>query len=199
MVLMINKNETFNNLFVLELANNHWGDLDRGLEIIRQYGEVVKKHGVKAAVKLQFRDPETFIHPDFLDLATKKEGSEVTDAPGSNTRYVEKTLRTVLSEDEYKTLLDEVKKFGMVTMSTPFDEKSVDMCDRLNIEVMKIGSGTTKSPSLLSKVRDLGRPLFPVVVPTLRIWTKWLNCSKKKMSPWRLITAFLFIRQKTVS
>ena len=35
-------NKIFKNLFVLELANNHWGDLERGKEIIRQFAKVVK-------------------------------------------------------------------------------------------------------------------------------------------------------------
>ena len=29
--------QIFENLFVLELANNHWGSLDRGLKIIRDH------------------------------------------------------------------------------------------------------------------------------------------------------------------
>ena len=59
------KNEIFNNLFVLELANNHWGDLKRGKKIIRQFAKVVKENKVKAAIKLQFRDVDNFIHKDF--------------------------------------------------------------------------------------------------------------------------------------
>ena len=34
---MISQNDRviFENLFVLELANNHWGNLERGLKIVR--------------------------------------------------------------------------------------------------------------------------------------------------------------------
>ena len=39
-------NEIFEDLFVLELANNHLGDLQRGLEIIKQHGQVVRFNGV---------------------------------------------------------------------------------------------------------------------------------------------------------
>ena len=53
----IKENQIFNNLFVLEIANNHWGSLDRGMKIINTYGRVVKENGVRAAIKLQFRDP----------------------------------------------------------------------------------------------------------------------------------------------
>ena len=34
--------DLFENLFVLELANNHWGQIDRGLKIVRDYGSVVR-------------------------------------------------------------------------------------------------------------------------------------------------------------
>lgn len=152
------KDDIFQNLFVLELANNHWGDIDRGLRIIREHGKVVQKHGVNAAIKFQFRDTESFIHPDYLDTKVEKGDKEAVQAPGTNTRYIKKTLSTVLSEEDYKTLLDEVKKYGMVTMSSPFDEASVDMCKRLDLDVVKIGSGVAKSWTLLQKILDLGKP-----------------------------------------
>ena len=37
------KHKIFNDLFVLEIANNHWGSLDRGIKIIRDFAQVVKK------------------------------------------------------------------------------------------------------------------------------------------------------------
>ena len=44
--------ELFENLFVLELANNHWGKVERGLKIIRDFGTVVRYNNIKAAIKL---------------------------------------------------------------------------------------------------------------------------------------------------
>ena len=55
----------FDNLFVLEAANNHWGDLARGKKIIQDFGSVVRFNNVKAAIKFQFRDVYNFIHDDF--------------------------------------------------------------------------------------------------------------------------------------
>ena len=49
----------FNDLFVLELANNHWGKLDRGLKIVSDFARVVRFNDVHAAIKLQFRDVVT--------------------------------------------------------------------------------------------------------------------------------------------
>ena len=58
-------NDIFDELFVLEVANNHLGDLQRGLKIIGNYGQVVRFNNVRAAIKLQLRDIDNFIHRDF--------------------------------------------------------------------------------------------------------------------------------------
>ena len=34
--------EIFENLFVLEVANNHWGSVDRGIKIIRDHATAVR-------------------------------------------------------------------------------------------------------------------------------------------------------------
>ena len=61
------KNKIFDNLFVLELSNNHWGSLERGFKIIDDYSKVIRFRGVKAAIKLQFRQVDSFVHKDFRD------------------------------------------------------------------------------------------------------------------------------------
>ena len=51
--------------FVFEMANNHMGQLDHGIEIIRAFGKVIKDFpDFNFAFKLQYRDLDTFIHPD---------------------------------------------------------------------------------------------------------------------------------------
>ena len=60
-------NFDFNNLFVLDLANNHQGSVEHGLKIIKECGKVVRKHNIRAAMKFQFRQYDTFIHPDHLE------------------------------------------------------------------------------------------------------------------------------------
>ena len=66
---MENRNQIFEDLFVLEIANNHWGSIERGLKIIEQFAQVIRFNNVKAALKLQFRDVDNFIHKDFKDRA----------------------------------------------------------------------------------------------------------------------------------
>ena len=77
--MTINRN-VFDELFVLEMANNHWGDLERGLKIVEDFSKVVRYNNVRAAIKLQFRDVDTFIHPEYRER--------------EDVRYIKKTLDT---------------------------------------------------------------------------------------------------------
>jgi len=53
----------FNGLFAYDLANNHQGDLEHALNIINAVGEVNREAAVRGALKFQFRQLDTFIHP----------------------------------------------------------------------------------------------------------------------------------------
>ena len=53
--------DIFDELFVLEMANNHLGDVQRGLKIITAYSQIVRFNNVRAAIKVQIRDVENFI------------------------------------------------------------------------------------------------------------------------------------------
>lgn len=136
----------FENLFVLELANNHWGKIERALKIIDEHGVVVQKNNTHAAIKFQFRDVDNFIHPHFK-LRT-------------DLRYINKTLATKLSWDSYKTMVDRVKGFGMVTMATPFDEFSVDKCMEFDLDIIKIASSDMQDKNLLSKIAETKKPVI---------------------------------------
>ena len=132
--------EVFEDLFVLELARNHWGSVERGKEIVKQYAKVVKENNVRAAIKLQAFDTDNFIHKDFIPKEEEVSDGENTQAPGSHTRYIKKTLATKLSDDEFAELVEAIKKEGLVTMVTPYDERSVDFCGELDVDMMKLAS-----------------------------------------------------------
>lgn len=151
--------EIFNDLFVLELARNHWGSVERGKRIIKEFAKVVKKNNVRAAIKLQAFDTKNFIHKDFLPEEGEVQDGENTQAPGSHTRYIKKTLATSLNDDEFKELVDAIKAEGLVTMVTPYDERSVELCGRLDVDMMKLASSDTGCITLVEKVIELGKPL----------------------------------------
>ena len=136
----------FDDLFVLELANNHWGRLDRGLKIVRDFADVVEANGVRAAVKLQFRDVDRFIHKDFRHRG--------------DIRYIKKTLDTHLSWARLGMLVGAVRQAGLVTMATPFDEASVDRCVDFGVEIVKIASSDIGDWPLLEKIAATGKPVI---------------------------------------
>jgi N-acetylneuraminate synthase len=138
-------NQIFENLFVLELANNHWGSLDRGKKIIREFAKVVKNNRVKASIKLQFRDVDNFIHKDFKN---------------SNSRYIQKTAKTKLSFSEFKELIEYIKKHDCIPMATPFDEISVDWCEQLDLPIIKIASSDINDWILLNKIASVKKPVI---------------------------------------
>jgi N-acetylneuraminate synthase len=134
----------FHELFVLELANNHWGRLDRGLRIVNEFSKVVRRHGVRAAIKLQFREVDDFIHRDFRDR--------------QDIRYIQKTLATHMSWADYRTLVEEIRNQGMITMVTPFDEKSIERCVEMDVDVLKIASSDLNDWPLVAKMVATGKP-----------------------------------------
>lgn len=139
----------FRNLFVLDMANNHQGSVEHGLNIIRQMGAVARKHGVKGVLKFQFRQLNTFIHP-----AHKKD---------SKAKHIDRFLSTELKRDQYQVLVDAVREEGLFAMCTPFDEESVDVITDMGFDFLKIASCSAKDWPLLEKAAAAG---MPVVVST---------------------------------
>jgi len=150
-----NKN-IFHNLFVLELANNHWGSVKRGKKIVKEFAKVVKKHHVKAAIKLQFRDMDTFVHKDYRE---EGDGEDLLNLP-KRSRYIQKTSRTRLTKSEIISLVQYIKDNNCIPISTPFDEKSVDLCVELGLPIIKIASSDINDWLLLNKVADTKKPVI---------------------------------------
>lgn len=134
----------FEGLFVLELSTMHKGSLERGLRIINEFSKVVRKNSVKAAIKLQFRDSDNFVHKDFLHR--------------TDIRYINSIVSRKLSRENYKILVEEIKKNGLLTAVTPFDEESVRFCGELDIDIIKIASSDINDWNLLSEVVKLDKP-----------------------------------------
>ena len=59
------KKNIFDNLIIFEMANNHQGNVEHGIRIIKEMGRLARKHNVRCAVKLQYRNLDTFIHPGY--------------------------------------------------------------------------------------------------------------------------------------
>ena len=136
----------FRGLFTLEMANNHQGSVEHGKKIIKSLAPIVKEAGVKAAIKFQFRDLDTIIHP------AHKESSD--------SKHIPRFLSTRLSKEEFRELFDAAREEGFITMATPSDEVSVDVLNELGVEVIKIASAASVDWPLLEKVVKTGKPII---------------------------------------
>jgi N-acetylneuraminate synthase len=74
------KADIFEDLFVLEMANNHLGKLERGLAIVDKFSKIVRFNNVRATIKIQLRDVNTLIHVNYRQR--------------EDIRYIKKTLHT---------------------------------------------------------------------------------------------------------
>ena len=68
---MKNKN-IFDKLIVLDLANNHFGDLKFAKQIIKEFSKIIRTQKLNTTIKFQFRDLPNFIHvgtifPGYVD------------------------------------------------------------------------------------------------------------------------------------
>ena len=134
----------FNNLFIFEVSKNHAGSVDLGKRLVREFSKVAKDAGVRAAIKLQFQNLDTYIHPQYRS----------NDDPRMK-RY----FSSRLSEEQFKEIVSEIHKEDLISMSTPFDEESVDMLDRLGVRVVKIASSSAKDWPLLKRIVKSEKPV----------------------------------------
>jgi N-acetylneuraminate synthase len=140
------KKFNFDQLFILDLANNHQGDVEHGLRIIRDTAAVIREKGVRASIKLQFRDLDTFIHPDFKEA----------DEP----KHIKRFLGTRMSWDGFRQLVDEIHAQGLVTMATPFDEASIEKIKELGVDIIKIASCSAGDRPLIDAISRAGKPVI---------------------------------------
>lgn len=112
---------------ILDLANNHNGDVAHGKRIVDDLASV-DFHGLQVAIKFQYRDLPNFIHKNFRERRDIK--------------YVDRFLSTHLSWDQFKELKDYIGTKGFLTACTPFDELSVSKVIEHGFDILKVASAS---------------------------------------------------------
>ncbi len=134
-------------LFILEMANNHMGNIEHGERIIREFAEVCKRHPkLQFAFKLQYRDLDSYIHPAMKDRLDVK--------------YVKRFSETRLSQSDFDRLVNCMRTNGFLTMATPFDEKSVKVIESQKLDYIKIASCSFTDWPLLESVVQTNIPVI---------------------------------------
>lgn len=137
-------------LVVLEMANNHMGDLAHGLRVISEFGAVCRQYPeFKFAFKLQYRDLDSFIHPAMKGR--------------DDIKYIKRFSETRLSENDFDTLINQIRKEGFLAMSTPFDNASIDLIRKQKLDILKIASCSFNDWPLLE---DAVATDFPIIAST---------------------------------
>src|ERR1700691_938346 len=131
------KPDLFEDLFVLEMANNHLGKLERGLAIVDKFSKIIRFNNVSAAIKIQLRDVNTLIHAKYRQR--------------EDIRYIKKTIHTAMPPESYAALVTAIRKANAYTCATPFDETSVDLCVNLGIQFLKLASSDLNDWFLIEK------------------------------------------------
>ena len=133
-------------LFIFEMANNHSGSVEHGLRIVKAMQEAAKDFPFHFAVKLQYRDLDTFIHPAFKNRMDLK--------------FVKRFSETRLEWGEYKRLKNAIDEAGMLAICTPWDEISVGKIEEHGYDFIKIPSCYLNDWPLLERIAQSTLPII---------------------------------------
>lgn len=134
-------------LIVLEMANNHMGDVGHGLRVIAEFGAVCRQYPeFKFAFKLQYRNLDTFIHPSMKAREDLK--------------YIKRFSETRLSRIEFDTLVQKMRDEGFMVMATPFDNASVSVIVEQHLDILKIASCSFTDWPLIEAAATANMPII---------------------------------------
>jgi len=131
--------------FIFEMANNHQGSIHHAKAIIDDFSEIKDQYNLNAGIKIQLRNLDTFIHPKFIK---------------SDLKYVKRFNETRLNSHEFKEILGYARSKGMKTVATPFDNESLRLLDKLDIDIVKVASCSCDDWPLLREIAKQQRKII---------------------------------------
>ena len=136
----------FRKIIVLDIANNHFGDVSHAFDIIRNFSNLTYPNDYRICFKLQYRNLDTFIHPD----------------SSKDSHYVKRFNSTKLDKGQLIEIAQKIKSLGekkFKLMVTPFDEDSVNWSSESNVDFIKIASCSANDWPLLEEAASLNKPI----------------------------------------
>ncbi len=139
------QNPTF---IIAEIGNNHNGSMDLAKKLV----DAAKKAGV-SAVKFQTKDIETAFDQELLNKPYM--------GPNSfGDTYREHKEAIEFDYNQHKEIFEYSVNAGVMPFSTPFDYKSVEMLEKLNVYLYKVSSFHVVDLSLLEAVAKTRKPII---------------------------------------
>jgi len=134
---------------IAEAGVNHNGNVDLAMQLI----DAAARAGVDA-VKFQ-----TF-HADNVVTSTAEKADYQKSTTTSNESQYEMIKNLELSDDIFWELSEYADRKGIIFLSTPFDEESVDLLDQIGVPAYKIPSGEIIDFPLLKKIAEKKKPII---------------------------------------
>lgn len=134
---------------IAEAGINHNGQMELARELI----DAAVAAGVDA-IKFQ-----TFKSEKVVSRVAPKANYQ-KEATGANESQLEMAKRLELSFDHFRELQAYCQEKGIIFVSTPFDEESVDFLDGLDVPFFKIPSGEINNLPFLEYISRKGRPMI---------------------------------------
>jgi len=135
--------------FIAEAGVNHNGDREMAHRLV----DVAVEAGADA-IKFQTFKAESLISSH---APKAKYQLQTTDASESQ---LEMVRNLELSMDTFRELQNHCQEKGVLFMSTPFDEESVDFLSDIGVPVFKIPSGEITNIPFLTYVASKGKPMI---------------------------------------
>jgi N-acetylneuraminate synthase/sialic acid synthase len=138
-----------NKIYVIaEIGHNHQGKIETAIKLFEQ----AKIAGANA-VKLQKRDNKNLYTKKFYNMSYDNENS-YGKTYGEHREYLE------FNKSQYVRLQKCAKDLKIDFFSTPFDVKSVEFLESINMQAYKIASADLRNPILQEKVAKTKKPIF---------------------------------------
>ncbi|MBE6505276.1 MAG: N-acetylneuraminate synthase [Methanobrevibacter millerae] len=143
--MFFSKNSTF---IIAEIGVNHNGSVDLAKKMIKS----ASMCGIDA-VKFQ-----TFVSEDLV-TENAKTAKYQEDNTNEDSQF-EMLKKLELSFDDFYELKEYAEGCGVIFISSPFDIKSVDLLEKLNVSLYKLGSGELTNYELIDYVLSTDKPLI---------------------------------------
>ena len=157
--------------FIAEAGVNHNGSLSKALKMV----DVAKNSGADA-VKFQSFKTNNLILPN---APKSKYHIETTGSNKKQTWYNLLKTQEMNYEMHYK-IIQYCKKKGIIFLSTPYDEESVDLLEKFKVKAYKIASTDNSNIPLLNYIAKKKKPmLISTAMANMSEVRDAVNCVKK--------------------
>lgn len=134
---------------IAEAGVNHNGELELALRLV----EAAARAGADA-VKFQTFSADLLVTADAPKAAYQRETTGGTESQRDMLHRLE------LSPEAHRKLMTQCQRQGIQFLSTPFDEESVDLLERLGVPAFKMSSGEITNLPFLAHVARKGKPMI---------------------------------------